>query len=208
MPSAIVRQQSFRGGEVAPEFYGRTHDPRYGISLRTCKNFLPIVHGALVNRAGTIDFGSRGRAPRFNEFVFSDAQAMVLEFTAGVVRFWTNVWPGALAGVPYEVATPYVAADLARLNFAQAGDVVTITHPSYQPRELTRLSNTSWTLGLVTFSRSRTFSRAERHRHRERGASRRARRSSTRRRSTPSTRLSGTPELTEPSITSRCRTRT
>ena len=53
MSSTLLRQQSFAGGEISPEFQGRTGDPRYGRSLRTCKNFLPTVHGALLNRAGT-----------------------------------------------------------------------------------------------------------------------------------------------------------
>jgi hypothetical protein len=149
--SQLLRQHSFAGGEVAPEFYGRTHDPRYAISLRTCKNFLPIVHGALVNRPGTFDLGaSKTASPRWEAFIFSDTQALLLEFTNLAVRFWTTDGQVLAAGVPYEVATPYVAADLARLNFFQAGDVVTITHPSYQPRDLTRISNTNWTLAVVS----------------------------------------------------------
>jgi hypothetical protein len=121
------------------------------MSLRTCKNFLPIVHGALVNRPGTYDLGAGASVTvRAKEFIFSDAQAFTLEFTDSQVRFWTPSGVVAVAGVPYSVATPYVAGDLARLKFCQVGDVIRITHPSYQPRELTRVSNTNWTLSLVS----------------------------------------------------------
>lgn len=149
--SSPLRQQSFVGGEMAPERQGRTHDPRYSVSLRTCKNFLPIVNGALVNRAGTYDLGGLASTDvRYEVFVFSDDQAFVLEFTPGQVRFWTAAGLVLNAGVPYVVATPYLAADLPLLKFAQAGDVVTISRRGYQSRELTRIANTNWTLTLVS----------------------------------------------------------
>lgn len=50
----------------------------------------------------------------------------------------------------YEITTPYVEADLSTLQFAQSADVVTIAHPSYQPRELSRVSALNWTLSLIT----------------------------------------------------------
>jgi hypothetical protein len=132
--------------------------PRYGISLRTCKNFLPTVHGALLNRAGTTLLGLIVSASlRGRRFIFSDGQALVLEFTNLSVRFWTVDGLVEVAGVPYAVATPYVAADLTRLDFAQAGDVITITHPSYQTRELIRVSNSSWTIALVTLTTPAAF---------------------------------------------------
>jgi hypothetical protein len=146
-----VTQHSFTGGEVAPEFRANTRNPRYSGSLRTCKNFLPIVHGALVNRAGTFDKGATKAADvRFEAFVFSNDQAFVLEFTAGAIRFWTAAGQVLNVGVPYEVATPYIVADLDFLKFAQAGDVVTITRSGYQPRDLTRITNTNWTLAVVS----------------------------------------------------------
>lgn len=53
-----------------------------------------------------------------------------------------------------EVATPYAENHLRELLFAQSGDVVTITHPSYAPRELRRTSHTAWTLSTITFAAS------------------------------------------------------
>lgn len=46
----------------------------------------------------------------------------------------------------YEITTPYVEADLQELKYDQSGDVISITHPSYPPAELTRTGDTSWTL--------------------------------------------------------------
>lgn len=55
----------------------------------------------------------------------------------------------ALTSDIMEIPTPYAAADLARLKYVESGDIVTITHPSYQSRELRRTSS-RWTLSLVT----------------------------------------------------------
>lgn len=63
----------------------------------------------------------------------------------------------ALTGTTYEIPTPYAVADLTkadstfRLWMEQSGDVIYITHPSYQTRKLTRLANTRWTLAAVEF---------------------------------------------------------
>jgi hypothetical protein len=51
----------------------------------------------------------------------------------------------------YEIATPYLEADLFDLHFVQSADVLTITHPSYAPRELRRLGATNWTLTSISF---------------------------------------------------------
>lgn len=58
----------------------------------------------------------------------------------------------ALTGDIYEIPTPYVTADLSTLQLVQSGDVVTIVHPSYAPRDLTRAGHTDWTLAGKAFA--------------------------------------------------------
>lgn len=52
----------------------------------------------------------------------------------------------------YTLATPYVVADLPRLKFVQSADTMTITHPGYAPRNLTRSGHAAWTLTTITFA--------------------------------------------------------
>lgn len=59
---------------------------------------------------------------------------------------------GGTAARVYTISTPYLAADLALLKFTQSADTLTITHPSYAPRNLTRTGHTSWTLTAITFT--------------------------------------------------------
>lgn len=52
----------------------------------------------------------------------------------------------------YQVTTPYLKAELPELHFVQSADVVTLTHPNHEPRELTRTGDTSWSLDVITFA--------------------------------------------------------
>jgi hypothetical protein len=75
-----------------------------------------------------------------------------LEFGDLYIRFYKDGGQVLDADLPYEIATPYVEADLPKLKFAQVGDIITITHSSYAPRELRRYGNTNWQLATITFT--------------------------------------------------------
>ena len=51
----------------------------------------------------------------------------------------------------YTMATPYAASDLPLLKYAQDANVMTLTHPDYQQRDLTRADATDWSLATTTF---------------------------------------------------------
>lgn len=61
---------------------------------------------------------------------------------------------GGTAEKVYEISTPYLEADLGDLVFVQSADIITITHPSYAVRDLSRTGDISWTLAAVTFGSS------------------------------------------------------
>jgi hypothetical protein len=61
---------------------------------------------------------------------------------------------GGTADKIFELATPYVAADIFDLDYVQSADVMTITHPTYEPRDLTRTDHDAWTLSTITFAPS------------------------------------------------------
>lgn len=87
--------------------------------------------------------------PRLIPFVFSDEQALVLEFRGGVIRFIEDGAYVDSGGSPYEVATPYLETDLPRLKYAQLGNIITLTHPEYAPRELERTATSPLTFTLT-----------------------------------------------------------
>jgi hypothetical protein len=59
---------------------------------------------------------------------------------------------GGTAAKVYEISTPYAEADIFDLDMStQSRDVMTITHPSYAARELTRLTATTFDLSAISF---------------------------------------------------------
>ena len=45
---------------------------------------------------------------------------------------------------------PYTFEDLREITYAQEGDVMTLTHPNYRPRELVRREHTNWAICPIT----------------------------------------------------------
>ncbi len=48
-----------------------------------------------------------------------------------------------------EIETPYLTADLFNLKVEQSADVLYITHPDYEPRKLSRLSDAEWVINAI-----------------------------------------------------------
>lgn len=51
----------------------------------------------------------------------------------------------------YEVHTPYQAADIPLIKYAQNANQLILTHPNYPPYVLTLISANNWTLAAITF---------------------------------------------------------
>lgn len=154
MAKASPAQNSFAGGELSPLLEGRQDLDFYPIGCRMMRNFRPLIQGPTRKRGGTryiAEVKDSSDQTWLWAFVFSETDAVILEFGDLYVRFYTN--RGVIEsspGVAYEVVSPYAVADLTNadgsfgLSIAQSADVLYITHPSYAPRTLSRTSNTSW----------------------------------------------------------------
>ncbi|HZP98278.1 MAG TPA: hypothetical protein VFB13_01990 [Reyranella sp.] len=166
MPTIPTIQPSFAAGELSPFLYGRVDLAKFHIGARTMSNFFVHPHGGASNRPGTrfvgaVDDGTvRHRLIPF-QFRASPAgqnYALVFGHLTMQVVMLNNGAPGFVLnndGVTiYTLATPYAAADLALLKFVQSADTMTLTHPSYAPRQLTRTAHNNWTLTTITFAPS------------------------------------------------------
>lgn len=70
---------------------------------------------------------------------------------------YTAYASGGTAEKVYEVATNYAEADLGALNYVQSADVVTLTHTSYPPSELSRTAHTNWSFSDKAFIPGTSF---------------------------------------------------
>lgn len=62
---------------------------------------------------------------------------------------------GSIARV-YKIPSPYAAADLAGIKYVQSASVITLTHPSYPPYNLTAAAPTNWSFTAITFGTTLT----------------------------------------------------
>ncbi|MBF8177807.1 hypothetical protein [Herminiimonas contaminans] len=151
-----IIQPSLTGGELAPSLYGRVDLARYGISLKTCRNFIVQQYGGVTNRAGYRFVGEVEDSDfytRLVPFEFSTQQTYILSFGHLTLQFikdggFIESEPGTI----YTVATPYESndlrelSDLALLNWTQSADVLTVVHQEFQPRQISRTGHTAWTV--------------------------------------------------------------
>ena len=149
MSRATAHLAALNAGELSPRIYGRIDLQKYGMGLRRCRNFVPVVQGALLRRPGTYfvkEVKDSTKQTRLVPFIYSEDQAFVLEFGENYIRFYRN-YGQVLDGLSaYEVATTYTEAEVQELQFAQQADIVYITHEAHPPAKLSRLGNTNWTL--------------------------------------------------------------
>ena len=67
---------------------------------------------------------------------------------------WVVPQPDGQAARLFSLPTPYAADDLALLKYVQSADTMTLTHPTYSARKLTRSGHAAWTLTPITFAPS------------------------------------------------------
>lgn len=151
-----VFQRSFNGGEVAPSMFARIDDGKYQTGLAKCTNFLIEPQGPITMRPGFAYVNKtkqQDKPPKLIPFTFSTDQTMVLEFGDEYIRFHTQ---GQTLlgddGEPYEVETPYSIDDVFDIHYVQSGDILTLVHPQYAPRELRRYGATDWRLVEIEFA--------------------------------------------------------
>lgn len=147
-------QNNFNGGEISPLMFGRTDLASYKNGLKTCLNFVPLLQGPAQRRPGTghiVGVKTNSKATRLVRFEFNTTQAYILEFGDLYVRFIKDRGQ-IVSGTAVELVTLYAEADLFELKFSQSADTLYITHPSYPPRKLQRVSDTNWTITDITFS--------------------------------------------------------
>lgn len=148
---------NFTAGELSPRLAGRVDLAKFFNGCRTMENFIPLPHGGATRRPGTYfvaEAKDSSKKVRLIPFEFSTTQAYILEFGNLYMRVYKDLAQVMSGSSAYEIATPYLEADLFQLKFAQSADVMYIVHHSYAPRKLTRTAHTSWTLTQVKLSKA------------------------------------------------------
>lgn len=155
MPAASPSLVNFNAGEFSPRLVSRIDFSKYGNGCAVMDNFIGCVQGPARQRPGNrfiAEVKFSAKRTWMTRFEFNVTNAYNLEIGDQYVRFYTQHGQLQNAGVPVEVATPYVQADLfnvdqtCRLRTAQSGDFLYIAHGNYEPQTLTRTSSVTFAL--------------------------------------------------------------
>jgi hypothetical protein len=149
MARVAVQLTNFTGGELSPRLDGRNDLSKYSSSCKTLENMVVYPHGSAARRSGTqfvSEVKDSTKKTRLIPFEFSTIQTYILEFGNQYIRFYKDNGQILSGGSAYEIASPYLEAELFEIKFAQSADTMYICHPNHTPRKLTRSAHTSWTL--------------------------------------------------------------
>uniref|UniRef100_A0A6H1ZE24 Putative tail tubular protein n=1 Tax=viral metagenome TaxID=1070528 RepID=A0A6H1ZE24_9ZZZZ len=145
-------KSNFTAGEVSKRLAGQVDYARYANACFQMENAHALPQGGFSRRtgsyyvAGTKSNGAALLVP----FEFSVIQSYVLEFGNLYMRVYKDQGQILSGGVPYEIVSPYAAADLPYLKWAQSADVLYIVHPDYPVKQVTRTGDTAWTITNVS----------------------------------------------------------
>lgn len=145
MSRVTPRQASFNGGEISQRLRARSDLNIYGIALAEMTGFAPLVEGAAEAMPGTIHVAAAPGPCRLVRFEYNTTQGHVLEFSAALVRVYTN--DGLLddgSGSPVAVASPYSFEQVQALRFHQSYDVLYCFHATLGMRRFVRSSATDF----------------------------------------------------------------
>ena len=141
---------SMNGGKLTPLVDVRSDTEKYSSGCRILENMIPLIYGPVTRRPGTkyiAEVDDNDVKSKMVPFIYSATIAYEVEFSDQIINVYYNG-----SAVDTDIATPYLEADLFQLQFRQSADVMWITHPSYAPRKLSRISVTEFSLDTITFN--------------------------------------------------------
>jgi hypothetical protein len=144
-----VDRPTFAGGELGEALAARSDLGKYQISVEKMENYVVMVEGGATRRPGTrfvLELKDQTQAGRFLPFRRSSTDYYMLVINAGVSRFLRM--GGFIENpdtTPYELAVPWVEADLSSLRAAATTNTLYVVSGSKAPQEITRLGFTNWT---------------------------------------------------------------
>lgn len=149
MPRVTLTQSSFNAGELSPRVQGRTDLDRYQQGLKRCRNAHPTLHGGVKRRAGTLyamaAVTATADASILVPFVVGRDRAWQLEFSDLSVRVLNA--DGTPAGVT--LTTPYTAAQLGQIDWAQSDSTMYLFSPTQPIHRLQLLGASTWVLSVA-----------------------------------------------------------
>jgi len=169
MPRIRIPLTSFDYGEVSPSLRSRTDANIYTHAAQKLRNFYIKSEGGIEKRAGTrvwyesslsYSGSATGLQLRIEPFVFSDDERYLIGFSDARIDIWRLMPDESISHIQTitadtsSAALPFNQSKVGELNFAQAGDIMFITHTTFMIRKLVRTGLTTFQLETFAFEQS------------------------------------------------------
>ncbi|WP_253185463.1 hypothetical protein [Burkholderia plantarii] len=154
MAKITTLQSNLNAGELSAELGGHIDLDRYANGVKVMLNAVPQIEGGARRRFGFRQVAATKTTgtTRLVPFVFNKSQAYVVELGEQYARFYTASGQIQQAGVPIELATPWTAAQVFALEYAQSSDTMFIAHPAAPIKRLVRVLQTTWSIADAPFA--------------------------------------------------------
>lgn len=154
MPKVQAITTNFTAGEQSPRLRGRVDLEKYNSSAQELLNCIVLKQGAASIRPPTkfiAEVKDSTKAARLVPFVYSRTDSYLLELGEQYMRVFKSGVPVLSGPSPYEVATPYLATELAALEYGQGADTMLLASGTRPVQALLRYRDDRWTMGGAQF---------------------------------------------------------
>ena len=140
----IIPKNTFNGGQVSKDVWGKIESEIYGKSLAKMENFLSNPQGSSIFRNGfTFVDELDTENCRFEEFKFNNEQSYLVVFMDKKCIFLSYDKNGVFGvvvkdGKKLEVELPYTWENIKKMNVCQTGDIMFITDGEHEIGQLIR----------------------------------------------------------------------
>ena len=147
-------QSNLNRGELDPRLVGRIDIQPYYNGLFEATNVLTIPQGGVKKRPGMEFVFTAPTTGRLEEFSFSTEQNYLLAFTdERMYIFKDGVLQTNINGSGNDfLVTPYGPNRVVEFDFIQSADTAIIVHPGFNPRTITRTSDTDWAIAVISLT--------------------------------------------------------
>lgn len=151
-------QSSLTSGEISPRLLARVDLAAYDTAVTTMLNAYPYTHGGATRRPGTMYIGEvydSTQAVRLIPFVYSRTQSYLIVINGGYFQFVRDgafLTSGGSPDTRISLACSYTESELPEITYAQYGNTLILAHPNHHPKQLQRISDSSWTLTDLSFT--------------------------------------------------------
>lgn len=159
MARVNVIQTNFSGGEIDPELYGRVETGRYKAGAARLRNVVVKSIGGARRHWGSRFVADEGAAQAVRLIPWQilrtdvsprDHKGYIVELRAdGKIRFYVDGAQIKSGGNPVEITGPYEGLDLRLVTYDVHKGVLHLWHPQVAPQQITRASDTSWSIAAA-----------------------------------------------------------